>query len=203
MAASWLLASHGDQIVPPPTIGAAVDRRSWDQVSQLAGAGLASPTTTSMGRLFDAVAALCGLRMAVNYEGQAATELEAACNAERSDAYPLPVADGNGKLILDARQTVLAVLADVKAGAPVARVAARFHGAVAAATVTACIAVAAQHDLDVVVLSGGTFQNRVLLEQATHGLQRAGLRVLIPELLPPNDGGISYGQAAIAAAVLR
>ncbi len=201
MACAWLVAIHGREVAPPATIAAAVDGRSWSAVSELARTGLASPVTTSAGRLFDAVAALCGVRTRVNYEGQAAIELEAACDPLERAAYPLPLARDGTRIVLDARAAVAAVVEDLEAGVRVGRVAARFHNALAGATTAACIELAVQRDLYAVALSGGTFQNRVLLERVAADLRRAGVRVLIPERLPPNDGGISYGQAAVAAAV--
>ena len=150
-----------------------------------------------MGRLFDAVAALCGLRATVTYEGQAAAELEAACDPHERGAYPLPAGDG---ALLDARETVLAVARDAAAGVPVGVVSARFHRAVADATARACVEVAARAGTDRVALGGGVFQNVRLLAWTSTRLEAAGLRVLVPERLPPNDGAISYGQAAVAAA---
>jgi hydrogenase maturation protein HypF len=150
-----------------------------------------------MGRLFDAVAALCRVRTAINYEGQAAIELEACCDPGERGRYPMPVTE---RLIIDPRETIRAIAADVARGVPAARVAARFHAAVAAATVDACIRGASALSTDVVVLSGGVFANRRLLEGVADGLATAGLRVLTPQKLPASDGGISYGQAAVAAA---
>jgi hydrogenase maturation protein HypF len=203
MACAWQLESLEREAPPPAAIAAEIDPHAWHAVSELARTGLASPVTTSMGRLFDAVAALCGLRETVNYEGQAATELEAACDPGERDSYPMSLTrDGDG-LVIDPRQTIRAVLSEVQAGVPVTRVAARFHNAVASATIAACVEVAIERGLHAVVLSGGTFQNRVLLERVTEGLRRAGLRVLTAQRLPPNDGGISFGQAAVAAARLQ
>jgi len=102
--------------------------------------------------------------------------------------------------VLDARPLVAAVAADVAAGAGVGAVATRFHNSLAAATAEAVTRIAGERGLGTAVLSGGVFQNRVLLEGVADRLDRAGLRVLIPLRLPPNDGGISYGQAAVAAA---
>ncbi len=195
MACAWLREALGD--VPPPLPG--VDARRWEAVAALARtAGPAAPETSSMGRLFDAVAALCGIRTEVNYEGQAAIELEGAAEPGDHGRYELPVSDAG---VLDARPTVLAVAADVARGTPVAVVSARFHDTVAAATAEACAAVASRRGLGTAVLSGGVFLNRRLLERTAGMLRAAGLKVLVPERLPPGDGGIAYGQAAVAAAL--
>ena len=103
-------------------------------------------------------------------------------------------------MVLDARPLVAAVAADVAAGVEPGAVAARFHAGLAAATAAAVVRIAGHRGLDTAVLSGGVFQNRVLLEAVAERLEGAGLRVLVPRRLPPNDGGISYGQAAVAAA---
>jgi hydrogenase maturation protein HypF len=183
MACAWL-AEAG---VATPLPG--VDPERWAQVAQLARTGLASPVTTSAGRLCDAVAALCGVRLTVTYEGQAAIELEAAADVRETAAYPL-AAD------LDARPTILAITEDLGRGVPVATISARFHNALADATAAALLAVEAP----VAVLSGGVFQNELLLARTAAALEAGGVEVLIPRRLPANDGGLSYGQAAIAAA---
>ena len=171
MACAWMAAAGLD--TPP----------EWANVRRLAETGLASPVTTSMGRLFDAVAAMCGIRETVTYEGQAAVELEAAADPSERAAYPMPE--------LDARPTIAGVHDDLARGVDVARVSARFHNAVARATA------AAYREHPVVVLSGGVFQNALLLDRTVEALGEA--RVLTPRRLPCNDGAISYGQAAVAA----
>jgi hydrogenase maturation protein HypF len=198
MACAWLAAA-GEEPTEPPAPLAAVAPQRWRQVAELVRSGVASPLTTSAGRLFDAVAALCGVRSAVSYEGQAAVELEALCDPAEERAYPLPLGGEEVPLLLDARETVAAVTADVAAGTPAANVAARFHNALADATARACALSAERHGTDLVVLSGGVFQNRRLLERTAAALAGGGLRVLVPRELPPNDGGIAYGQAAVAA----
>jgi hydrogenase maturation protein HypF len=209
MACAWLVAAGGvDDGVPelPPALAGAVEPGRWTAVAGLARTGTAAPVTSSAGRLFDAVAALCGLRPAVTYEGQAAVELEAACDTDlkrdspSSGSYPLPVVDDGATIVLDARPTVVAVSADVRAGARVGTISARFHLALADATAGACVLAASRRGIGTIVLSGGVFQNRVLLERTSARLAEAGLRVLVPARLPANDGAIAYGQAAVAAA---
>ena len=197
MACSWLLEALGPEPPLPPLIASDVSAEEWRKVAELAASGLASPLTSSIGRLFDAVAALCGIRAEVNYEGQAAVELEGIADTTEAGEYPLP-----GDELLDARETVRAILADLGAGVGIPVVAARFHNGVGRATARACARIAEAEGTDRVVLSGGVFQNRLLLERTTEALERAGLRVLMPRLLPPNDGGIAFGQAAVAAASL-
>ena len=164
MACAWLAAA---EVEPPPALARRIDPARWAAVAALVRSGTAAPETTSAGRLFDAVAALCGLRDAVTYEGQAAVELEAACDPEERGAYPLPVVErgtADTALVLDARATIAAVAADVRAGAAPGAIAARFHRALAGATATAATLVAERRGLGTVVLSGGVFQNRVLLD---------------------------------------
>jgi len=185
----WRMACAWTQAAGVEAPAALAARPGWDEVSALARTGLASPLTSSVGRLFDAVAALCGLRSEITYEGQAAIELEAACDAAERGAYPLGPA-------LDARPTVAAVVDDIARGTDAGVIAARFHNALAAATARALL----EHGPDTVVLSGGVFANRCLLSRTRALLVEAGVRVLVPERLPPGDGGISYGQAAVAAA---
>ncbi len=202
MACAWLVEALGPEPSPPAVLADQVDPARWSQVAALCGSGVASPLTTSAGRLCDAVSALCGIRSRVNYEGQAAVELEALAAPKERGAYPLALVEvpESPAVVLDATGTVCAVLEDLADGAAPALVAARFHRGLAAATATACARVAARRGLDTVVLAGGVFQNRLLLEHATDELAACGLRVLRARHLPPGDGGISYGQAAVAAA---
>ncbi len=201
MACAWLGAARATAGDVPGVLADRVDAERWGQVARMAATGLASPPTSSMGRLFDAVAALCGVRAEIHYEGQAAIELEALCEPSERGCYALPITPSPQGLELDARDTILAVADEMAAGVAAGVVAARFHNTVAAAAAEVCLRVAAERGLDVAVLSGGVFANRRLLEDAGSRLTAAGLRVLIPERLPAGDGGISFGQAAVAAAL--
>ena len=185
MACAWLVAVRGEIPAIPVALRDHVAADRWDAVARMALSGFAAPETTSMGRLFDAVAALCGVRPVVTYEGQAAIELEALADVAEPGSYPA-----------DPDELVAAVAADAGAGVPVPVVSARFHRAVAEWTAAACAAAGTEH----VVLSGGVFQNRLLLTWTAERLEALGHTVLVPERLPANDGGIAYGQAAIAAA---
>jgi hydrogenase maturation protein HypF len=199
MACAWLVEALGPQPEPPAPLAGAVEPERWAAIAHMASTGFASPVTTSAGRLFDAVAALTGLRAEATYEGQPAVELEAIAYPGEQGAYPLSVGTSE-PLVLDARETVRAVVADVAAGVAPGVVAARFHAGVATGTAEACARLAGAAGLDAVVLSGGVFQNRLLLERTAADLRRRGLRVLVPSRLPPNDGGIAYGQVVVAAA---
>jgi hydrogenase maturation protein HypF len=200
MACSWLSAAFDREVTLPKPLAHDVDPRAWAQVHRLIETGTAAPATTSMGRLFDAVAALTGVRAEVNYEGQAAIELEAACDPHERGSYSIAVSEGPERIVVDPREAIARVAADVESGEPTGAIARRFHRAVADATVRACVLLAAACDSEVVVLSGGVFHNRLLVESVSDGLVAAGLRVLVPERLPAGDGGISYGQAAVAVA---
>jgi hydrogenase maturation protein HypF len=203
MACAWLAEALGADPPLPERLVGTVPPKRWEAVSRLLRSGVAAPLTSSMGRLFDAVAALCAVRASVTYEGQAAIELELAADPRERGAYPLPLLEtGNGR-VLDARETIVAVQSDLREGTSVAAVAARFHNAVAHATARVCRVEAERRGTSTVVLSGGVFQNVLLLERTAAALSDAGLRPLIPRQIPPNDGGISYGQAAIAAATLK
>jgi hydrogenase maturation protein HypF len=141
-----------------------------------------------MGRLFDAVAAVLGVRDQITYEGQAAVELEQLAGTANAEPYPWRFGD--------ATALVATCHSELHAGRRVEEIAARFHETIAAAAATAC---AEAGGPGTVVLSGGSFQNLRLLESTRRRLEALGFRVLSHRLVPPNDGGISYGQAAVAA----
>jgi hydrogenase maturation protein HypF len=171
----------------------------WGAVVAMARTGTASPVTTSAGRLFDAVAAILGVRDHVNYEGQAAVELEQLADPGEASAYPMEIEDGD-PFRLDTAGLVRAVVAEMRAGVAPPLVAARFHNGLGDAAVAACARVRDENGLGVVALSGGVFQNVLLTERVVAGLRQAGFRVLTHSRVPSNDGGISLGQAAVAGA---
>lgn len=156
---------------------------------------LNSPVTTSMGRLFDAIASLVNLRQQIRYEGQAAMELEFALDGiENDERYAMPLVTRHSSLVLDWSPMIKAILSDVENGVKAGIISARFHNAL----VEAIIAVAKHAGQNRVVLSGGCFQNRYLTERAVRRLREEKFRPYWHQRVPPNDGGIALGQAVAA-----
>lgn len=168
-----------------------------------------SPRTSSMGRLFDAAAAILGICGQATYEGEPAIELEAAAWRALGSRTIRPIGDQTGALtpidgspVLDSQPLIEALLDGIEAGAPADKLALDFHIAIARVSARIASEICAREGLDAVVLSGGVFMNRLLLQLLTRELQNAGLAVLVPHTVPVNDGCIAYGQAAIARARL-
>jgi len=170
--------------------GRPVPWERWALVRQAMGVN--APPSSGMGRLFDAAAAVLGVREHVSYEGQAAVELEDLAGATPAAPYPCRVQDG----IVHGSDLIAGVHDDLAAGRPRAEIAAAFHEGVAVAAARAC-ALAAEPRT--VVLSGGTFQNVRLLGAVGRELAALGFEVLAHRRIPPGDGGLSFGQAAVAA----
>ena len=165
---------------------------------------LNAPLTSGMGRLFDAIAALCGVLQEVTYEAQAAIWLEARADPGETGAYPFAIARGEGgTYVFDPVPLLIALLADLRGGVPVPILSARFHNGVADLVRDACLLAREETGIATVALSGGVFQNATLLRAAGERLERAGFTVLAHQLVPPNDGGLALGQAAIAAFTVR
>jgi hydrogenase maturation protein HypF len=196
MAAVYLEAAFPGAV---PDVG--VVRRNgaaWDPVVRMARAGMNSPPTSSAGRLFDAAAAICGVRDRVSYEGQAASELEQVADPSSTRSYPCPLVGNEiGGVAL-----IGALAEDIQSGTPVGEAAAAFHNGLAGALVAASEVVRDREGLETVALSGGTWQNLLLLQHAQARLVAAGFEVLIHQRVPANDGGISLGQAMVANARL-
>ena len=168
-----------------------------------------SPRTSSMGRLFDAAAAILGICRQATYEGEPAIELEAAAwralsseNAPSSDSQAGASILADDSPTLDPQPLFETLLNGIEAGAPADRLALDFHIAIAHATTRIAREICTRKGIDTVVLSGGVFMNRLLLQLLTRELKNAGLTVLVPHTVPVNDGCIAYGQAAIARACL-
>ncbi|MGC8626038.1 MAG: carbamoyltransferase HypF [Acidimicrobiales bacterium] len=201
MAASYLDLGFDGQV--PAKLGI-VERHGeeWGTVTALARSGLASPLTSSVGRLFDAISSLLGLRDTVNYEGQAAVELEQLADPAELSAYSLPLSTTEPFQMLG-KELARAAALDLSSGTAPPVVAARFQNALAQGIVAACQRAREVTGLSLVALSGGVFQNVLLVERAASSLEASGFKVLLHSRAPTNDGGISLGQAAVAGALIR
>lgn len=158
--------------------------------------------TTSAGRLFDAVASIIGLRHDAGYEAEPAMVLEAAASGQPGAPYAVPAPD-RVPFTIPVGAIVRAVAEDFVAGTGPGRIAARFHATMASQIAAGAVAIRADTGIGVVALGGGVFQNGLLLSGARTALRAAGFEVLVPERVPPNDGGISLGQAVVARERLR
>ena len=198
MALVYLDRIYDDQV--PPLELTRRQARHWAVVREVARDGVHAPATSSAGRLFDAVAAILGVRDAINYEGQAAVELQHLADPAESGVYPARILPGTPFRVAGA-DLVRACVEQLIAGATPPVISARFHNGVADMIVSGCRRVRDESGLATVALSGGVFQNALLLRRCRDGLVDCGFRVLTHRQVPPNDGGLSLGQAAVAAAV--
>jgi hydrogenase maturation protein HypF len=203
MAAAHL-ADAGAECEP---LAARVPPHEMRAVQQMLQRNINCPLTSSAGRLFDAVAALAGVRDRVSYEGQAAMELEWLAEGIAAEgAYPFEIADEKSAesqiltLMVDTRPLIRAVAAEARNGTDPRAIARRFHTTVAEIIVAVCRRLREQTGLDGVVLSGGVFMNALLTREAVARLERESFSVYRHRRTPPNDGGLSLGQLAVAAA---
>jgi hydrogenase maturation protein HypF len=178
-----------------------LDWSKWDVVSQMIAKKLNCPNTSGLGRLFDAVASLLLLRSEVDYEGQAPIELEmitTPCN----ESYLFDISN-TVPVILDVKPMIEEIVSDLQNQVPIARISGKFHFTIAYILAKQCQRVRKEAGLNRVVLSGGVFQNRLLLKNLFQLLIRSEFQVYINHKVPPNDGGLSLGQAAVASAQLN
>jgi hydrogenase maturation protein HypF len=202
MALAYLRDAGVDSEVLRPPVGTEAAR----VIRQMLERGLNCPRTSSAGRLFDAVSALCGVCQRSSYEGQAAIELEwagaraSAAGDQRIYPYELQALDNDGPLIVDTRPLIRAIAGELRAGQPTPSIARRFHATLGAIIAEVCSTLGARYGLERVVLAGGVFANSLLLADATERLSTANFQIFRPHLYPAGDGGLSLGQVGIAAA---
>ena len=201
MALSYLFAIYGDDIPELPFLQD-IKPRDRSLLLQMIKKNINSPLTSSVGRLFDAVAALIGLHNRVSYEGQAALGLEMLIDEQGAGeaGYSFSVAETAGPLQIDATALITSIVSDLQLGVSGAKISARFHNGLAQLIVNLCLRISADRTPLPVALSGGVFQNRYLTERTAKLLRLAGFEVLLHRQVPPNDGGLALGQAAIAGA---
>jgi len=200
MAAIYLHRAFGDDFLDLklPFVKR-LDKRAWSALRKMAEGGVNSPETSSMGRLFDAVASLVGLRTMINYEGQAAVELEAIADRSLTQGYEFELTSAG---VIKAERVILRAAEDLLADVSPQAVAARFHLGVAGLIVSIALRLRVERRLNRVVLSGGVFQNMYLLAEVCRSLESNGFDVFTHRRTPANDGGVSLGQAAVANARL-
>lgn len=177
-----------------------LDQYRGEILLQMIERGINAPLTSSCGRLFDAVAALAGLRHQVNYEAQAAIELEMCLeNFDPDDPYPLDLVRGGATWVIETRPLFEQLICDLQKGTTVGTISHRFHNGLVEVLALAAQRVREQSGLNRVCLSGGAFQNAYLLERLASRLQVANFQVYTHSEVPPGDGGLSLGQAMVAA----
>jgi hydrogenase maturation protein HypF len=190
-----------------PTPAGQVTELEVEIIKRQVKRGMNSPLTSSAGRLFDAVSALLGIRGVIDYEGQAAVELEmAAWGAEVAgiqESYPYGISEDRGIRMVQMRDLLSGVLTDLGEGVPRGRISVKFHNTLARLIAETCSLIARETGITQVALSGGVFQNRLLLRRVVSSLEDGGLQVFTHSQVPCNDGGISLGQAVIASFASR
>jgi len=176
-----------------------LDRKKWVVIKKMVDKGINSPMTSSSGRLFDAVSALVGVRKEIYYEGQAAIELEMAANGE-AGFYHFDLEDIENRTVILLEPLFRGIVTDLENGVGVESISSKFHNTMAEMILKMCLKLRNGRGLDRVVLSGGVFQNILLLEKTYVLLDKNNFRVFTHHRIPTNDGGIALGQAVVANA---
>lgn len=202
VALSLLWQAFGSQAVEHHA-PAGLLQPNWRILLQAMEQGLMSPRSSGMGRLFDAVAALLGIGREVHYEGQAAVELEQVVVPHTVGSYPYRLVTENDFTWVDWMPLLQAILAEQEAAVPIGEIATRFHHTVVDFSLALAQQIRTDTGLSTAAFSGGCWQNSYLLERAYAQFTAAGFTVLLNEQVPTNDGGLAYGQAAVAAAKIR
>ncbi len=200
MAASYLWHIYGDDL---PRLGIefteSLDMTKWNVLKNLIRHKINSPLTSGMGRLFDAVSALLGICRVSHYEGQAAIELEGVAREEVCPSYRYEYKDD----IIKVDRIFMGIIEDLKEKRSAAFISSRFHSTISDIIFDVCIKIKDKTGLSRVALSGGVFQNMILMSKVFYGLKERNFEVFIHRRVPTNDGGISLGQAVIANSKIK
>lgn len=201
MAAIYLQLACGDEFTELPIpFTSQLDKTTWELLNLSRQKGINSPLTSSMGRLFDAVSALLGICQRINYEGQAAIELEQKADLNATGSYQFTLTNTADDCIeINPLPIIRGMVSDLTVGIEVASIAGKFHNTVAEFSRQVCYNIREKKGVNEIALSGGVFQNVILLEKITHLLIEDGFVVYTHSQVPPNDGGICLGQAIIAS----
>jgi len=203
MAAAYLYAAFGEGLEEAASrLGLIFSPFEGSILRRQLETGLNAPLTSSAGRLFDAVAWALGICRVRTYEGQPAVELEMSADPDEAGFYQVPLRPAEEPLILDTPALFRELVEDYRSGTAVSRVAARFHNTLVRLLAATCAEVRARTGLSVAALSGGVFQNALIFQGLRRSLEDLGFEVLCHHQAPPNDGGLSLGQVAVAAARL-
>ncbi len=204
MAISYLNRVFGDRVtgLELPVLKSVGSDRTGVILQMIAG-GVNSPETSSLGRLFDGIAAIVGIRDTVRFEGQAAMELEMAADPAEKGHYSWQWSRSGDHTIIDPGPVVAGVVTDCINGVPIPVISGRFHNTLTQLFAGLCHEIRLDTGLDRVVMSGGVFQNATLLTGLAAALVKMGFKVYSHKLVPANDGGISLGQAVAAAAMVK
>jgi hydrogenase maturation protein HypF len=200
MGVAHLWAAYGDAMERvAPRFFESIDPAALGVLRQMLRRGVHAPPTSSVGRLFDAVAALLGVCVQSQYEAQAAIQLEAMVASEARGSYPLDTREVGAGWEIDAAPLIRAIVTDIASGRSRSEIAGAFHQAMSDMVVETTDHVSRQSGVRRVALTGGVFQNAILEERTVEALVRRGYQVLVQRRVPCNDGGLSLGQAVIAA----
>jgi len=204
MALSYLIDSFGGGYPPVKTMNKVAQRRIRG-VTEMIRQDINSPLVSSCGRLFDAVSFLSGIAPTeMEFEAEAPMRLESAAATEISKSYPFSVDEiPDGPLQIGFSTTIRAVVKDLERGIPASHISAKFHNALARVVLSIAERIRQEHNIDTVVLIGGVFLNKMLLERSTRLLQGKGFRILRPIRYSPNDESISVGQIAHALSIIK
>lgn len=195
MALAYLLYAFGDD---------ANKFKEFDaQKFELLKKGINAPLTSSVGRLFDGISSILGIRDFANYEGQPAVELEMISDESVDETYEFEIQNENGMIIVDPKPMILQIVKDRDEGKELSEIGGKFHNFVRDAILGVCSILRNKYNINKVALSGGVFQNMLLLEKTYDSLLEKGFEVYIQRLVPTNDGGISLGQAVLVHSILR
>ncbi|MDH5406032.1 MAG: carbamoyltransferase HypF, partial [Candidatus Aminicenantes bacterium] len=200
MALSYLYAAYGEEYTDLKlSLISRIPERTRHIIIKMIEQKINSPLTSSCGRLFDAVAALVGLRDYIRFEGQAAMELEATISAEKNDYYPIPMEQQGALTIFSPLPMIKRIVEDIHQGELPGVISAKFHNSLVQLFADFCLRLREETGMEKVALSGGVFQNMYLLTHLTSRLKQLGFQVYTHNQVPPNDGGLALGQAVIAS----
>jgi hydrogenase maturation protein HypF len=201
MALSYLMYSFGDDFQSIEIPFVKFLNENWSKVKillKMIDRGINSPMTSAVGRLFDAVSAICSVRLRVNYEAQAAMEFQMLADEDESGVYEFEIIDSMKPWRISFKQGIREIVHDIESGIDVSKIAGKFHNTIARIVCEVAKKMKSETGINDVVLSGGVFQNALLVKKAISELEKAGFRVYTHSKVPPNDGGLSLGQAVVA-----